>query len=259
MADLPHRLQHEDKFAKQIAEILARHQEQWKQDRTVETERDLDEGLLALLILLFGLGANSAAGELGIALVVSGRADAWARPNATGMARRVMFGIGRRLQRARVADLNTNPGLNTIFNQTVESILLPKTWGNFAATEVTRAYTAGGEDTAFVYNIGRLMPDRSGALFTTPTDSPLPRAGDDLVPPREVPGEPISLPEPAVAIWHTSESDDIARFGKSRVCPICKPLDGRPRDEWTQSFPLGPPGHDGCRCWLDYSTGEAES
>lgn len=36
----------------------------------------------------------------------------------------------------------------------------------------------------------------------------------------------------------------------SLVCPICKPLDGVWRDTWQQYFPLGPPAHPRCRCYL---------
>lgn len=45
--------------------------------------------------------------------------------------------------------------------------------------------------------------------------------------------------------WFTREDD--------RVCPICAPLHGAPRSVWQQTFPLGPPAHPNCRCWIHYS------
>lgn len=44
--------------------------------------------------------------------------------------------------------------------------------------------------------------------------------------------------------WVT-EADD-------RVCPVCRPLHGRPRDEWWAEYGSGPPAHPSCRCTLDW-------
>ena len=41
-------------------------------------------------------------------------------------------------------------------------------------------------------------------------------------------------------IWQTHEDD--------RVCPICRPLDGKDEREWSDRFPGGPPAHPNCRC-----------
>ncbi len=38
----------------------------------------------------------------------------------------------------------------------------------------------------------------------------------------------------------------------SRVCPVCRPLDGRPREEWWSEHGSGPPAHPGCRCTLEW-------
>lgn len=35
-----------------------------------------------------------------------------------------------------------------------------------------------------------------------------------------------------------------------KVCPICRPLDGKPSIEWVDRFPVGPPAHPNCRCDL---------
>jgi hypothetical protein len=37
-----------------------------------------------------------------------------------------------------------------------------------------------------------------------------------------------------------------------KVCPICAPLHEAKRDVWERQFPMGPPGHPNCRCWISY-------
>lgn len=58
---------------------------------------------------------------------------------------------------------------------------------------------------------------------------------------REVQGELGVTLKP---YWHT-EADD-------KVCPICRPLDGRPQEEWWAEFGSGPPAHPRCRCTLEW-------
>lgn len=38
-----------------------------------------------------------------------------------------------------------------------------------------------------------------------------------------------------------------------RVCDICSPLHGQPRDSWEASHPSGPPAHPRCRCYVEYA------
>jgi hypothetical protein len=49
-----------------------------------------------------------------------------------------------------------------------------------------------------------------------------------------------------IVSWHTEHD--------ARVCELCGPLDGRPREQWQMAFPGGPPAHPRCRCWLEYDT-----
>lgn len=39
----------------------------------------------------------------------------------------------------------------------------------------------------------------------------------------------------------------------ARVCPICSPLNKRKRDAWARKFPMGPPAHPNCRCYIVYA------
>lgn len=50
--------------------------------------------------------------------------------------------------------------------------------------------------------------------------------------------------EMSKAIWVTERDD--------RVCWICAPLHRTPEDRWKSKFPVGPPAHPYCRCWLEY-------
>jgi len=45
--------------------------------------------------------------------------------------------------------------------------------------------------------------------------------------------------------WFTAEDQ--------RVCPICAPLNGKTRSNWSRFFPDGPPAHPRCRCWIEYA------
>lgn len=36
------------------------------------------------------------------------------------------------------------------------------------------------------------------------------------------------------------------------VCKICRPLDGQPQGMWVVRFPMGPPAHVRCRCFLKW-------
>lgn len=241
MADLPNRLEHEAELAKQVADILRANQAEWQDGlEAPQTERSLREKLLGLLMLIFTLGAGTAAGELGIALVADGAARSWAGSYSNVLARGVVDAVRKRVAKARAKDVTGAAGL---VRDTVDKLIDGNTWGNFAATEITRANTAGGEFSAMVYNIGRVSRPVGQPIVGEPV-VPDVRPGE-LVPP----DEPPAIPEPALALWHTSRDD--------RVCPVCRPLHGRPREEWQVQFPLGPPAHVACRCFVDYEVAGA--
>lgn len=49
-----------------------------------------------------------------------------------------------------------------------------------------------------------------------------------------------------------SQEDEWRTEKDARVCPICSPLESRPRSEWGAKFPKGPPAHPRCRCFVAY-------
>lgn len=103
---------------------------------------------------------------------------------------------------------------------------------NIAVTELTRANIAGEQSAAAGINAGTLsgsVPgDRQGGL-----NAPgLPPIFRDKMPVKKI-----------VAVWHTEQDN--------RVCPRCAPLNGRPEGNWGE-FPLGPPAHVNCRCFLTW-------
>lgn len=51
----------------------------------------------------------------------------------------------------------------------------------------------------------------------------------------------------AASVWVTAKDD--------RVCPICGPLDGLGERAWQADFPVGPPAHIRCRCYLRWMLG----
>jgi len=49
-----------------------------------------------------------------------------------------------------------------------------------------------------------------------------------------------------------SEDDTWFTEEDSAVCPTCRPLHGSKRSRWHRFFPVGPPAHVNCRCWISY-------
>jgi hypothetical protein len=251
VADLPNRSEYEARISKEIARILAQNRAEWEQGNDApETERRLWLAFGLLLGLVFVAGSKTAAGELGIAVEAGGASRGWSDSYGRIAAR---FAL-RRVQRAVGLARGADPlGTDGILTKAVEKIIDGNTWTNFVATEITRANTAGGEYSAMIYNIGRFTRPRPLPIVGEPVTDPL-KPGE-LVPP----DEPVSsvIPEPAVALWHAST--DAEGNPDQKVCPVCRPLHGRPRDEWERVAPMGPPAHQSCRCFVDYQLEATES
>lgn len=59
--------------------------------------------------------------------------------------------------------------------------------------------------------------------------------------------------EAAAAVLGRSDSDLWNTENDGQECPICGELHKAPRYEWMRQFPLGPPAHPNCRCWIQYA------
>lgn len=46
------------------------------------------------------------------------------------------------------------------------------------------------------------------------------------------------------ALWITKQDE--------RVCPVCGPLHNQSMSQWENDFPVGPPAHPRCRCFMIY-------
>jgi len=47
-----------------------------------------------------------------------------------------------------------------------------------------------------------------------------------------------------VAVWRTEQD--------SSVCPVCRPMHGKPESEWPEALRDGPPAHPNCRCQIEW-------
>ncbi len=107
-------------------------------------------------------------------------------------------------------------------NETTRTLL-----GRALATgqEITKATWAAVLDTVF-------GEDRAERIAVTETTTATVSAGE--------------------AVVTHSLNDTWFTVSDTAVCPICQPLHGVPRDVWAMKFPLGPPAHPVCRCWIQY-------
>lgn len=123
------------------------------------------------------------------------------------------------------------PGLDRLFG--------PNRATTLAVTSITGAHTAG-QRSAIAASRGLLKPIPLGGYGKPILVDEIPIAKE--ISPDEV---PFAMFATGIWIWNTSEDD--------KVCPICRPLNQKPSEEWAEEFPEGPPAHPNCRCWLEYS------
>ena len=82
-----------------------------------------------------------------------------------------------------------------------------------------------------------LGPDRAATLAVTETTVAQTMGGSAAV------DATVGLSE--YDLWITAQDN--------LVCPVCGPLHGADRAEWSDQFPLGPPAHANCRCVLEFA------
>ena len=81
-------------------------------------------------------------------------------------------------------------------------------------------------------------PSRGETVAITETTTAISLGERDVVDRMEELGVEID------ALWITKRDE--------RVCPVCGPLHNQPISQWEDDFPVGPPAHPRCRCFLIY-------
>jgi len=81
-------------------------------------------------------------------------------------------------------------------------------------------------------------PSRGETVAITETTTAISLGERDVVDRMEELGVEID------ALWITKRDE--------RVCPVCGPLHNQPISQWENDFPVGPPAHPRCRCFLIY-------
>ena len=108
---------------------------------------------------------------------------------------------------------------------------------NTAAALARRPLAPGAASSSFLFSPGRAVS--SAITEVTRTGSQADRIAARTIAAR--------LAVRTVGIWQTAEDD--------LVCPICRPLNGRPEqgpNGWAARVPGGSPAHIGCRCEIVY-------
>lgn len=103
-------------------------------------------------------------------------------------------------------------------------------------TATSAARIAAGADPATVFS-----EQRAETIAVTETTSAITRGEAEVA--GDIETKTGKVLEP---FWQTARD--------AKVCPVCAPLNGTPRDVWGGDHPAGPPAHPNCRCNLIYRT-----
>lgn len=138
MPDLPDRTKREEELAAVIRSALQQTQGDWSRGLDSQVlRRTVQDDVAAVLLRSFEGSAEVTADQLGIAVGDVSRAGM----GFSGiMAAGIAGGIGLSVQRTF-----SGLDLNTSRTALVDAVLTSKRWSTMAATEVTRAATAGSE------------------------------------------------------------------------------------------------------------------
>lgn len=251
MAELANRDEIEQRFARRVKDLTAKQRAEllrllgtppdprnvpdsfWQQ-----VERQIEEELLLVLLLIFATSAVQHGIDL--AKAREGGKD-WSAKRAKEVAKGFTDHTRERLQKA-----------GERWEQQREK-----------AREKARAEAdAGGADGADT--TGDATGGATGGDIATAVPSPEEIAADieSMFSPERAEGLAVSETttgasagsEFAATTAGTAADDDTwFTAHDQRVCPVCAPLHGTRRSNWTRFFPSGPPAHPWCRCWIEYA------
>lgn len=257
MPDLPTRNRHEEELALALAAMWGEQrrrlllllgnppsvdhipEKEWERIRK-ETQEAL-RGSLAIVYFLAVQNLKVRLPQFASHYILAQAAVEWATNRSATLAEEMTANTQQRLresiERARGFTAATQAEVAAEVRQSMGSILGPARAETVGVTETTGAITAG---------------ERRGIDWV---DEHLAKEHQREAARAEAEGrKPPKRPEKTVAVWVT-EAD-------SKVCPICRPLNGRRMDEWDNhvapeiaqqlSQTGGPPAHVNCRCWVEW-------
>ncbi len=245
MPDLPNRTRLEQELTGDLARILDRARKSALKNPQAELQTEQQESEDKLAAFLIAVYLLSLGGMVKWGSWSEKRRQEQARRYATARARQVMQDSFYRMRDAMrqsasramtavsvgvspaVAVAEYGDDLADIFNKTRAEII--------AITEITAANSVA--EIELIDWINEWLTRGSGL-----PDGPLsqPPADDGTIEPQP-PGSQIA------AYWQTEKDE--------KVCPICSPLHNQLEQpgvigNWTELFPLGPPAHPRCRCFI---------
>lgn len=148
MADLPGRREREDELAAAVVLALRRTQDDWAVvGKSVDLAREARPGIYAALFQSFSDSAVATTGQLGVGVGgIVRAADVWASLYSGGISKSISDIVGKQFSKlvGNADDL-------------ASAIIDSPRWATLAATDVTRAATAGGEFVANAYLVTRGM------------------------------------------------------------------------------------------------------
>ena len=215
MADIPDREKHESTFRNALTRMMAKHRKEL--ERIAGWPPDLDRVPAEFWVRVEeDLRKQNEAALLLLFVLTT------ARHGVDGEA-------GRQLARSYVAGRSASVASRFATNSRERLETLQK--------DITTTTTVATK-AAFRGRLSSILgPDRADSLAVTETTAATSAGSAAAVAARGL----------------VSESDRWITENDDRVCRICNPLHRTRRDNWARLFPLGPPAHVRCRCWLKYS------
>ena len=228
MAALADRDKYESDFARRVARLMGRHRRELEQllgdppqpsnvpeSFWEKVRRESEEEFFLLLLLIFDQSRNQHRPEDGFAQFQTDRISSFGNQWSGTRARELGQGYSE----------NSRKGLERLFQKWQE-----KPQEDPGATQPTKEEI--GDDLIELFG-----PTRAEGIAISETTDATSAASEITM--REAGKQSEN------DLWRTSERDN--------VCPICQPLNRKPRSVWSLKFPNGPKAHPRCNCWIEYA------
>ena len=259
MPELANRDQHEEELSAVLLGLMDQQRE--RLDTLLGTQPDLENvpgsywdhlrtdlrgPLINKLIEIYLLGADQQASDLDHTLSpsdIAANALVWSSGHVDGLLDKFM---ARSQQMAQAAIAQYHADHDRVAMLASLLLILGDTRADgIAITETTAANTAGERRAASDYVAWANSEEARRAEVENE------RGGTSPLERRNVDRFSRRLGVTLKAAWNTEKD--------SKVCPICKPLDGTTEATWGRVAPEGPPAHPRCRCALLYSVSDSQN